>query len=454
MPAIIQLPHVGESVTEGVIGKWLVKPGDRVEKYDPLVEVSTDKVNMEVPAPFSGVILRILVEEGDTIEMGKPIAELEIDGAQDNPVEDEATENEEEIHFDREAERRARVGEFLEEVRSVGPTGSGEGGLGRPDVDSVLADDPSDSSFQGEADSINSERLSPLVKRMIEQYQLSPEEIQGSGRDGRLTKSDVLAHLEFKEGRSNSKTVTSSGGFAEIEGENGGQSDRIELTPIRRTIAEHMSKAARDIPSAWTMIEVDLSELVSWRNQHKHDFKAQHSVNLSYPSIIGWFTAKVLSENPTLNSSWAVDSIKQFSSVNLGIAVSTESGLIVPVIHRADEMNFTQFATKLDSLVSAARNGTLELNDVHGGTFTFNNTGALGSIISVPIVNHPQAAILTTEAIVKRPVVTESDAIAIRSIINLCLSFDHRVCDGHDAGIFLSSLKKMLEHHDFSSILN
>ena len=175
---------------------------------------------------------------------------------------------------------------------------------------------------------------------------------------------------------------------------------------------------------------------------------------MSYPSIIGWFTAKVLSENPTLNSSWAVDSIKQFSSVNLGIAVSTESGLIVPVVHRADEMNFTEFATKLDSLVSAARNGTLELNDVHGGTFTFNNTGALGSIISVPIVNHPQAAILTTEAIVKRPVVTESDAIAIRSIINLCLSFDHRVCDGHDAGIFLSSLKKMLEHHDFSSILN
>lgn len=454
MPAIIQLPQVGESVTEGIIEKWLVKPGDRVEKYDPMVEISTDKVNMEVPAPFSGVILRLLVKEGDTVQMGKPIAELEIEGQIDEAVDVDEEPLDLVENFDREAERRARVGEFLEEVRSVGPTGSGEGGLGRPDVDTDTSVDSDSEALHKFDDSQPYERLSPLVRKMIEQYQLNPNEIEGSGRGGRVTKQDVMQHLHTSTQNTDSQPHLVHETYVQHENDAEKGIDRIELTSIRRRIAEHMATAATEIPSAWTMIEVDVSELVSWRNRVKDKFKSANSTSLSFSAIVGWLTAKVLAENPILNSTWGVDSIKQFKSINLGLAVSTESGLIVPVVHQADEINFVEFTTKVNQLITKARNATLDLSDVQGGTFTLNNTGALGSVLSVPIINYPQSAILTTEAIIKRPIVTESDAIAIRSMTNLCLSFDHRVCDGHDASIFLSSLKKILEQTDFSGIFN
>ena len=462
MPAIIQLPQVGESVTEGIIGRWLVQPGDRVEKYDPLVEVTTDKVNMEVPAPYAGVILRTLVAEGDTVEMGKAIAELEIDGQPGAAVADAAaTPAPAEPAADREAERRARVGEFLESVRSVGPTGSGEGGLGRPDADVDVASDAAPvraarpGGEAGEALEVPTPKLdgadgegrglSPLVRRLVAQHGVDIAQVVGTGRGGRITKDDVQAHVESRDADSAHHEPLGSGPGEGRAASTTPSTNSVALTPLRRTIAEHMARAWREIPAAWSLVEADVSGLVACRAANKDSFLRDHGAPLTYLAFAAHATAQALRAHPRLNSRWEGDTIAENERVNLGIAVSTDAGLIVPVVHDADALSIAQLAVAIHALAEKARGGTLALADVQGGTFTLNNTGALGSIVSVPIVNHPQAAILTTEAIVKRPVVVEGDAIVVRSMMNLCMTFDHRVGDGADAGALMADVKARIE---------
>ncbi len=447
MPVIIELPQVGESVTEGIIGKWLVKPGDRIEKYAPLVEVTTDKVSMEVPAPFTGIILRTLVEEGETVAMGKPIAELEVEGAA--PAPSEASAQPEPV-LDREAERRARVGEFLESVRSVGPTGSGEGGQGRPDaaLDAVAESAPSVAAPAEPDDPVRAgaleERLSPVVRRLVAQHGVDAAALTGTGRGGRITKEDVLAHVVTRDASATPGARPSTGsGRADQASGAAGQADRP--SPVRQAIAEHMTRAWREIPAAWSMVEANVTGLVARRQEQKEAFEREHGAPLTYVAFAAHALAQALRAHPLLNSRWAGDRIATNDRINLGIAVSTDAGLMVPVVHDADRMSVAELAVAAHALAEKARAGSLALGDVQGGTFTLNNTGALGSVVSVPIVNHPQAAIMTTEAIVKRPVVVEGDAIAVRSMMNLCMSFDHRVCDGAEAGALLADVKARLE---------
>ena len=446
MPTTIELPHVGESVTEGIIGKWLVRPGEWVEKYAPLVEVMTDKVNMEVPSPFSGTLTRVLADEGETVPMGAPIAEMEVEGAAPEPgsVRPEALEERarEEGASGRTGEGRAF--EFVESVRSVGPTGSGEGGQGRPEASlgqpqpaTSRASHPSTSSARaGKEGSArragSSPPLSPLVRRLVAQHGVDAAQLQGTGRGGRITKEDVIDHVESRQ------TLAQ-------RAEAGRDEEEVPLTPLRRSIAEHVARSAREIPAAWTMLEVDVTGLVACRERHRDEYRRKASVPLTHLPFVVAAVAEALKEHPRLNSRWDGGRLYTSRRVHIGIAVATAEGLVVPVVQNADALGVGAIAARVHELAERARRQALRLEDVQGGTFTVNNTGALGSVVSYPIINHPQAAILTTEAIVKRPVVTADGAVAVRSMMNVGLAFDHRACDGADASAFLGAVKSRLE---------
>ena len=820
MRTTIELPQVGESVTEGVIGKWLVEPGQRVEKYDPLVEVVTDKVSMEAPSPYAGVFVRALVEEGETVPMGEPICEMEIDAAaeegeparqpspigeegepsprpspigrgseegdddadeavapqeaesdvesdvesdagtegepsprpspigrgreevdadeaaapqeaesaeQGEPVaadaesdaepEEEEDDAEPDVESDADAEEDGDVGrvggawampaaqdeqaggdsddaaqaadsapqeddveaegdaerpatehpfEFVGSVRSVGPTGSGERGEGRPDAaqeaavaaaeaepaalgavaaapetepvaqEEVVAAAVTESTAQEAAVAAEIEPatqeaavaapetepvaqeagaapiaepapsraaaepdrrhvVSPLVARLSAQYGIDLSTVRGTGTGGRVTSQDLLNAVSAAEASRAAEEAAASeqaesvalaappqeeeaaapvaeaseqaesiapgappqeqeaaapvaeaseqaeaGAPAappqeeqedaapvaeaaeqaeaaaldappqeeqeaaaavappdapsqeeeaavpatpgapsqeeeqavapvaeaveqaeaaapgapsqeEEQGDNG--VSLLPVTPIRRAIAEHMARSASEIPSAWAMVEADATGLVRARDARKDAFERERGVALTYLPFLANAAAQALRERPKLNARWDDGRIILNNRVNLSIAVATDAGLMVPVLRDADALSVAETAVALRRLTEAARNGALTLDDVQGGTFTLNNTGALGSVVSVPIINHPQAAILTTEAIVKRPVVIHGDAIAARAMMNLCISFDHRVCDGADAAGFLRAVKDRLEALDESAAL-
>ena len=830
MVTLIELPQVGESVTEGVIGKWLVEPGQRIEKYDSLVEVITDKVNMEVPSPYAGVFLRPLVSEGDTVPMGHAICEMnvsseepsaavvEADGAGNDepptemePVPDDgpalsdydramrdvgfnvggsnlnqqtaeeqvdaiASDDAETSASEPEEPGTEEAGdapdhrfEFMDSVRSVGPTGSGEGGLGRIDAVEEQAADLSVSATPPPSDQPDRRHVvSPIVARLAMTLGIDITTVQGTGIGGRVTRDDMLRAAEqvtqesevgdapaedafagdapaedalaaeasapddaveadapedapalgvavedvlmaeaiaedvsalsaavedaaaaeaiaeeapafdagveaeapvgetpafdaaveaeaiaeeapaldaavmaeamaedvsafedavaaeamaedvsafdatveadapveeapafdaaveaeastedapafhaavmaetiaedvsafdaavmaeaiaenisaFEDAVTTEAVAEETTAFdavastdapagetpafdavveaeapaevapsfdagvvteamdedaeldaaveaamaaalgaeatAEDDSELGdaveaapdaeasaedasGLDDAVDaetpakdvfdpetsvvgLTAVRRTIAAHMARSASEIPAAWSMVEVDVTGLVRARGAHRAAFEDANGVPLTYMAFAAKAVAEALRENPRLNARWDGDYITLHNRVHLSIAVSTEVGLMVPVLHDADRLGVGAMAIALHNLVMAARAGTLKREDVQGGTFTLNNTGALGSVVSVPIISHPQAGILTTESVVKRPVVIEGDAIAVRSMMNLCLTFDHRVCDGVEAGAFLGTVKAKLEAIDESVSLD
>ena len=420
----IELPQVGESVTEGVIGKWLKQVGDRIEKYDLLVEVVTDKVNMEVPSPISGMLTNIVAEEGETVPMGAIIAEIDVEGEAPGAEPSVAAKAGAEV-----ADIVDTTGVLLKDVAPMGPTGSGGPDMAPPPADGRAA-----------TESPRRQRHSPAVQRLADEHTIDLSEVTGTGMGGRVTRKDVLAYLEAGHARPPVAAAPAAGGDRADE-------ERVPLTPVRRIIAENMVKSATQIPQAWTTVEVDVTNLVRLRESSKAEFQRREGSNLSYLPFVLKAVADSLREHPLLNSTWDESAIVLKRRINLGVATATPDGLVVPVIHDADSLSIVGLAKALDDLTNRARQGKLKLEDVQGGTFTVNNTGVLGSVVSQPLVNYPQAAIISTEAIVKRPVVID-DAIAIRSIMNLCLAFDHRVLDGAEAGAFVSSVKGRLEATD------
>ena len=420
---IIELPQVGESVTEGVIGKWLKSIGDRVERYDPLVEVVTDKVNMEMPSPVAGTVTALLVSEGDTVPMGAPIAEVAVEG--ETPADTSSISPSENSQA---AVQPAadRIGTLLKDVAPVGPTGSGG---------PISADDTGTQSRP-----TRRRRYSPAVLRLSEERGVDLDQIEGTGLGGRVTLKDVRGFIERSAAAVESIERTPSPHPVRA----GEDEERVPLSPVRRMIAENMVRSATEIPQAWTLAEVDVSGLVGRRQAIRDDFREREGINITYLPFVMKAVAESLKENPLLNSSWDGDAILYKRRINIGIAAAAPDGLVVPVVHDADTMSIAGLARKIDDLTTRARRGQLRLEHVQGGTFTLNNTGVLGSVLSQPLVNFPQAAILTTEAIVKRPVVV-GDGIAIRSIMNLCMTFDHRIMDGAEASSFINSVKRRLE---------
>ena len=452
MALVIELPQVGESVVEGTIGKWLKQPGDTIQRYDPLVEVVTDKVTMDMPSPVTGTLLRILAQEGDVVPMGAPIAEVETDDAPPaaaSPPESVADAAPAAPAAPSAPASPGTTGYLIRDQRPVGPTGGGPGGQ-PPGSDVASPESASVSPIQEPA------RLSPAVRRLAREHNVDLSQVAGTGMGGRITRQDVEAHIENRTAAPAEAAPAQTPAAAPVAPVSpalaGEDEERIPLTPVRRMIAEAMVRSVTQIPHAWSTVEVDVTRLVAVRGGLRESFQQREGVEITYLPFVIKMVVEALRENPTLNASWGEDAIILKRRINMGIAVAGPEGLIVPVIHDAQQLSIAGLAHRVADLTSRARSRRLTLDDVQGGTFTLNNTGVLGSTVSQPIINPPQAAILTTEAIQKRPVVvsdsTNGDAIAIRSMMNVCLSFDHRINDGAESSAFLQSVKRRLEAID------
>jgi 2-oxoisovalerate dehydrogenase E2 component (dihydrolipoyl transacylase) len=396
----LRMPQLGESVTEGTVDRWLKQEGDMVRRDEPIVEVVTDKVNAEIPSPFEGRLVSIKVGAGETVAIGTALAEMEVEGAADAAAEPAKPEA---------GEREAAA------PRTPAPHS---------------APPPAVSSEAGD-------RVSPAVRRLLEDNGLELSQITGSGGGGRVRREDVIAYLAEHHAPAPAKgpqPAASSDPRDEL----------VRISAVRRQIAEHMVRSVSTSPHAWALREVDVTNLVEYRVAQKAQFEARHGFPLSYVPFFIQIVCDALMKNPYLNSTWTEEGIILKHYVNMGIAVALPDTLIVPVIKDADKMGFIDLAHALNDLAARARNKTLRPEEVRGGTFTLNNTGALGSVAGQSIINQPQAAILSTEAIRKRPVAI-GDEVAIRPIMNLTMSFDHRIIDGLAASRFLNAVQSGIE---------
>ncbi len=384
MTYTLTLPEVGETVTEGTIEKWLKAPGDEVAKYEPIVEVNTDKVNVELPSPVSGTVAEILVQEGETVPIGAALCTID-----------------------------AVAGETPAEIAPAAPVEA-------PTDKEPAAASPKSRRRDGAS------RATPRVRRVAEELGVDLARVEGSGPGGRVVEDDVRAFAKA--------APAAAGADAEV----------VALTGIRRTIAKRMSESAFTAPHAWLAVEADVTELVKLRAAERGAFRERTGADLTYLPFAAHAVSQALKEHPYLNASWAEEQILLKKHVNLGVAVATERGLLVPVVKDADRLSVGGLALSMAELGEKARENKLQLDDVQGGTFTLDNTGAFGSVVSMPIVNLGQAAIISLEAITRRPAVINDD-IAVRDVVNLCLSFDHRILDGHQAGAFLADVKSRLE---------
>ncbi|SHE45122.1 branched-chain alpha-keto acid dehydrogenase E2 component [Seinonella peptonophila] len=397
----LTMPQLGESVTEGMIARWLKRPGDVVKKYEPICEVATDKVNAEVPSTQSGILQEIIVAEGETVAVGHVICRLQIEQIE-------------------------------------------------PEIANIDVVEEFETEELEEASPSMKKRYTPAVLRLAEENQIDLSRVRGTGMGGRITRKDVLRIVEGKKEIEppvehtdqqesepiisvEKKTVSSQT-----------EDEVIPLTPIRRTIAERMVKSKQEIPHAWVMMEADVTGLVAFRQRMKEEFREKEGISLTFMPFFIKAVVDSLKEFPQLNSVWQEDQIIHKKRINISMAISTERELFVPVIHDADEVSLLGLAKSVHRLKEKTFRGKLEVSDMQGGTFTVNNTGAFGSVASQPIINPPQAAILSFEAIVKRPIVIDQ-MIAIRDMMNLCLSIDHRIIDGWISGRFLQAVKQRLE---------
>lgn len=415
------MPKLGESVTEGTITAWFVKKGDIVKKYDPLAEVQTDKVTAEVPSSYAGVITELIAQEGETLQVGELICYIETDGQSGNDNRDDHN-NKDEL-----------------------------------EISTIHVDETNQS---------NKHRYSPAVLRLSQEHNIDLSKVVGTGNGGRITRKDLQRIIETgnipqtKEESEKAQPVQKVSFEKSVETfpqsqltsskakQTVGEPFDIEIpvTAVRKAIANNMVRSKHEAPHAWTMIEVDVTNLVAYRETIKDEFIKNEGFPLTYFAFFVKAVAQALKEYPMINSMWAGEKIIQKKDINISIAVATEDALYVPVIKNADEKTIKAIAREIYELANKVRSGKLSLTDMEGGTFTVNNTGSFGSIQSMGIINYPQAAILQVESIVKRPIVFNENMIAIRDLVNLCMSLDHRVLDGLICGRFLVRIKEILEN--------
>ncbi|WP_379162044.1 dihydrolipoamide acetyltransferase family protein [Paenibacillus sp. sgz5001063] len=454
------MPQLAESLVSATIGKWLKQPGDPIEQYEPLCDLITDKVNAELPATVDGTLVELLAEEGQTVSVGEVIARIAVaaPAASSAPAAPSVS-----------AAPQAQAASRPAAPKQA-PAAS------RSSVPAVAID----------ASAPMRSRYSPAVQTLAAEHGIDLTAVPGTGLGGRITRKDVLTFLDNGGASANGlpAAAASVGQHApegaqqlvpqvynddmqeapepvrhsglhlsetpriptiEVEGGRGSSSEYlIDVTPIRNTIATRMRQSVSEIPHAWTMIEVDVTNLVVLRNKLKDEFKRKEGINLTYLAFLMKAVVSAIKDYPIMNSVWAVDKIIVKRDINISLAVGTEDSVMTPVIKKADQKNVAGLAREIDELALKTREGKLRLEDMQGGTFTVNNTGSFGSILSYPIINYPQAAILTFESIVKKPVVI-NDMIAVRSMANICLSLDHRILDGVICGRFLQRVKDNVE---------
>ncbi|MDI3339949.1 MAG: dihydrolipoamide acetyltransferase family protein [Sphaerobacter sp.] len=429
---VVRLPQLGESVTEGTIDTWLKQPGDRVEKYESLVEITTDKVNAEIPSPVTGVLVEIRAEAGRTLPVGAELCVIEEAGT---------------------AELVAPAGVETASTEAAPATAAPAPSRVRP---------PRTVSEAGALELLRS-RSSPAVRRIAEEHGIDIAQVPGTGIGGRVTKQDILRYVEQRESAAvdagaaaiqetvapppaavpaDRPAVEAPVERPEIPIWEGDQI--VPVSAMRKQIAAHMVRSERTAPHVTLWMEVDMSGVVAARARAQERFRQEEGFELTYLPFVVKAVVHALREHPRVNAVWDEDRIILRKAIHIGVAVGMEDGLIVPVIKHADEKSIVGLARAIRDLAERARAGRLTLDDVQGGTFTVNNPGTFGTILSTPIIVQPQSAILSTEALVKRPVVID-DAIAIRPMMNLSLSFDHRILDGLAGARFLATVKQWLE---------
>ncbi len=451
MPTPVKMPRLGESVAEGTVGSWLKKEGDWVERDESLAEIITDKINAELPSPVAGRLAKILVKVDETVPVGADIALIEENADVSASPPAEAAPGPDAAPV--ESPARANVA-----VMDSKRAGDGNGSGAAVQV-----------SRAGEEER---QRISPLARRLAREHGLDLNAIPGTGTGGRVRKEDILAYLAQQE----EAPVAVGAQFIEaatpvpaaqpaytapaavpvappyvapaaptIAGE-----DVEIVTPsrMRLAIAEHMVRSKRTSPHATTVMEVDMTNIAKWLEKNRDDFKRREGYSISYVPFVMKSVCEGIRKVPLMNSSWTEDNkiiIKK--RINLGIAVATDMGLVVPTIYDADQLTIAGLAKQVNAVAQRARTNKLTVQDMQNSTFVVNNPGTFGTIISVPIINQPHAGILSMDAVVKRPVVTEDDAIAIRYMMYLCLSFDHRILDGAGAATFLQAVRTKLQSY-------
>ena len=445
MSVEVTLPELGESVVEGTIAKWLVKEGDRVERDQPLVEVTTDKVDAEIPAPEGGVVEVILAAEGETVDVGTPIARIDPAG-------------------------NAAAGEQESTVEPAPPERGSTMEPAPPERGSTVEPAPP----ERETEAQEPVRSTPVARRMAEEAGIDLRDLRGSGVSGRIMKGDLAAPRPASAPRGRpqleeparspqgeapppSARQPATQVFDEARARFGHyalqEGDRvIPMSPLRRIVAEHMVYSKHTSPHVGTVAEVDLNRVVQLRARHKKRFQEANGFALTYLPFIVAATVRALREFPALNASVIEDAIVEKRDIHLGIAVQADKGLVVPVVRNADRLSLSGLAAAIDDLSLRARNKRLSADELKGGSFTVSNPGRSGNLYGFAIINQPQVGILRMGEIVKRPVVREidgNDAIVVRPIMHLALSYDHRAVDGAPANGFLHRVRELLEEGDF-----
>ncbi len=452
--AKVTMPQLGESVAEGTIGKWLKQPGDHVDKYEPLVEVITDKVNAEVPSPFEGVLREILAEEGATVPNNAEIAVIE--------TADEGGET---------AAKAAAAPTAAEAPKAEAPAAQ----PAEPKAEEQLADAatatppvaaPAPAAPAPAATGDPDARMTPAVRRLLREHELTAAQIVGTGGGGRITRDDVLKVVEsIRQGaqrpavaapasvpapastpRMAPPSPTPASGTPVVFPD-GADEVLLPMTRMRSGIAAQMTRALA-VPHAYVHMETDAGGLVSARERAKREYQAREGISLSYVPFVIKAAVDALRRFPTFNAHWTEKGLLAKKHIHMGVAVAVEDGLLVPVVRDVDLLSIAGLNRAIADVAERARAGKLKLDDYGGSTFTIDNTGWFGSNLTMPIMNVPEVAILTMEAITKRPVVRETpegDVIAIRPIMNMVLAIDHRANDGAGAAAFLRTIKSWLE---------
>jgi 2-oxoisovalerate dehydrogenase E2 component (dihydrolipoyl transacylase) len=487
MALTVSMPQLGESVTEGTIARWLKQPGEPVARYESIAEVASDKVNAEIPAPADGTFGEIIAAEGSVVSVGQPICTIEQGAA--------ASAEQPAVSAPEVAIEAAPAVREAPPAAAPAPVAVAPAPAAAPLAPGATAPAPSVPAISpaatavADADGAAHQHVTPAVRMLAREQGVDLSLIEGSGIGGRVTKKDVLDHVQRRDEAARAAGPAPSGAAAvalssqdpapapaglapapaapapvaaavpaapaappslSAAAEEGDQ--LLPMTSVRRAIAEHMVRSRQTSPHAWLMVEVDMSRVVRLREAGKAAFRERYGISLTYLPFVARAVVEALRRRPTLNAQWSEAGLVLKHDIHLGIAVALEENLVVPVLRNADRLSIAGLAQAMADLGNRARANRLKLDEIQGGTFTLNNTGALGAVMTQAIINQPQAAILTMDAVVKRAVVVD-DMIAIRPIMNLGLSFDHRLNDGLQAARFLQDVREQLEGLDEGATL-
>jgi 2-oxoglutarate dehydrogenase E2 component (dihydrolipoamide succinyltransferase) len=425
MATDVKVPALGESITEGTLANWLKKPGEAVAVDEPIAELETDKVSVEVPSPVAGVLSEQLVKEGDTVAVGAAIARIDEGGT-----------------------AAVSAPAMAAAEAATNPAGAGETPALQGDATAPVAEADHDEQIT---------TLSPAVRRAVLEYHVDPTKIRGSGKDGRLTKDDVIAAAEAQKAGSPAQAGAQAPQAkapsappapapqakpAAVAGER--REERVKMSRLRQTIARRLKEAQNEAAMLTTFNDVDMSAVIDARTRYKDLFEKKHGIRLGFMAFFVKACALAAKDVPSVNASLEGDEIVYHDYLDVSIAVSAPKGLVVPVVRNADRMSFAEIEQTIAAYGKQAKEGTLTVEEMSGGTFTISNGGVFGSLLSTPIINPPQSAVLGMHRIEERPVVKDGQIVA-RPMMYLALSYDHRLIDGREAVTFLVRVKEAIE---------